>query len=136
MSKAPYLWILVAATAISCGGPQNPPFTGPWPKAKNPPPLLVAEREGFTFRLQNGSPPAPPKVAVAAATPLDDKATAAVLARLPAMSKGADDEKGFALRESSKPPPRAGKTITAPFPPPQSAKAPDPEEAGPLRVLR
>src|SRR5262249_34992864 len=82
-----------------------------------------------------GAPPSPPKVAVASASPLDDKATAAVLARLPALAKG-DDEKDFAVREASKPPPRAGKTIATPFPPPSSPPAPEPAAAGPLQILR
>ena len=59
-----------------------------------------------------------------------------MIARLPPLAKGADDEKGFALREGSKPPPRAGKTVTTPFPPPASPPPAEVADSGPLRVLR
>jgi alpha-2-macroglobulin len=134
--KAPYLWMVVVTMGASCGGARGPGFSGPWPQPKDALTLQVGEREGLSFRLREGSPPSPAKIAVGAATPLNAKATAAVLSRLPAMSKSEGDEKEFALRRASKPPPRAGRTVKTPFPPPKSAPLPDAAEAGPLRVVR
>ena len=135
--KRPLLCVLgIGVTlAVACGGGRTGPV-GPWPTGRDRPAQKVAASEEFSFKLRDGAPPAPEPIVVAPATPLDEKATAAVIARLPAMTKGAPDEKAFALRESSKPPPRSGKTITEAFPPAKTAPPPDPTEAGPLRVLR
>ncbi|MFI5006022.1 MAG: Ig-like domain-containing protein [Solirubrobacterales bacterium] len=100
----------------------------------------VAGDEEFRFRLSEGMDEgAPlPRATRAAGVPLDDAATQRVLSRLPAWS-APEDERPFALRESSLPAPRPGRTVKEPFPPPSEAgrpEAPDHGEPGPLRVLR
>ncbi|MFY7953918.1 MAG: hypothetical protein ACOVT5_15560, partial [Armatimonadaceae bacterium] len=71
----------------------------------------------------------------APATRLSDDEALKILARLQPAKVLPDDETPFALRESSLPPPRAGKTIEAPFPPP-SAAPPAAVASGPLEVRR
>src|SRR6185295_11278137 len=79
---------------------------------------------------------APAVSRVAPSEPLGEAETRRVLDRLPAWSAPPDEEKPFALRESSPPPPRTGRTVNEPFPPGTAAGAPEVGEAGPLRVLR
>jgi uncharacterized protein YfaS (alpha-2-macroglobulin family) len=101
-------------------------------------PGQVTDAKGLVLRLSEGQEsaerpsPAPP----ARATALSDGETAAVLARLPALEPLPDDEKDFALREKSLPPPRTGATVKEPFPPPADAPSPPPAASGPLTVLR
>src|SRR6185436_2909070 len=59
-----------------------------------------------------------------------------LLSRLQPLKAGADDERDFALRDRSLPPPRTGKTIQASFPPPLRPDVPDTGSTGPLEVLR
>src|SRR5688572_17294340 len=108
-SRRAATWLRLLALgvlAVSCGGSDKPQE---WPKPKPPSVKQVAEQDGFVIRVREGSPPAAARPPLARATPLDDAATQALMARLPAMAKSADDEKGFALREGSKPPPKTGK---------------------------
>ena len=114
-----------------------------WPqaraRARSAGPLKVgrAAASGLTFRLSEGTegpPPTPPPPA--ASEPLGDDEVRRVLDRLPPMTADPADEKGFALREGSLPPPRTGRTVQAVFPPPPGPAAPDAAAAGPLRVLR
>ena len=93
--------------------------------------------EGLRFRLGEGSEEQGPaaRATRAPAAPLGEAETEAVLRRLPPLP-AEPDERDFALREGSLPPPRTGKTITDAFPPPVSPPAPEAAEAGPLRVLR
>jgi hypothetical protein len=58
-----------------------------------------------------------------------------VLDRLPPLAAEPREEP-FALREASLPPPRAGRTVRASFPPPEAPVRPDAAPAGPLEVLR
>jgi hypothetical protein len=92
---------------------------------------------GLTFRLSEGSEGPPPSARPPAASEaLTDDQVRAVLDRLPPMTADPSDQKDFALREGSLPPPRAGKTIEQPFPPPPGPPPADVSAAGPLRVLR
>jgi hypothetical protein len=96
------------------------------------------EGEGFRFRLGEGLDEPGPGVRTpaAAGVSLGEAETGRVLARLPAWS-APDDERPFALREASLPPPRPGRTVQAPFPPPAEASRPQGRaEPGPLSVLR
>jgi alpha-2-macroglobulin len=100
-------------------------------------PPRIDRPAGLTFRLSEGSegPPAtarPP----APSEPLSADETQRVLDRLPPLTADADEEKDFALREASLPPPRTGKTVKGSFPPPPGPPAPDAGAAGPLEVLR
>jgi uncharacterized protein YfaS (alpha-2-macroglobulin family) len=69
------------------------------------------------------------------AEPLSEEEARRVLDRLPPLTK-APRTTPFARREDSLPPPRTGRTIAAPFPPPEKAAPPAPPVAGPLEVRR
>ncbi len=99
-----------------------------------------AEAEaGLRVRLSEASAtderPRPNPVAPAEALPEAEVRT--LLARLPALTRRADDVESFKLRERSLPPPRAGRTIEAAFAAPGVA-APPPavRTSAPLEVLR
>jgi uncharacterized protein YfaS (alpha-2-macroglobulin family) len=94
---------------------------------------------GLRFRLSEGSErrekPAPK--AVVQASPLSERETQKLLARLPALNPEPGDVQGFRLREDSLPPPRAGQTIQAAFAPPSSSATTTPAgTTAPLAVLR
>ena len=100
------------------------------------------EEGGLTFRIGDaqgeGEPgEAPVKIARPRAEQLDAAAAARILARLPALPEVPGEKQPFALREKSLPPPRTGKTVHVPFPPP-SSPLPFPSAAttGPLDVVR
>jgi uncharacterized protein YfaS (alpha-2-macroglobulin family) len=76
---------------------------------------------------------------LAPATKLGDADVQALLARAQPLQSDADDQQAFALRPRSAPPPRAGATIHASFPPPPGASlpaAPTVDTSRELRVLR
>jgi alpha-2-macroglobulin len=101
------------------------------------PPKVERAAPGLTFRLSEGTEGPPPTARPPAASELlTDDEVRAVLARLPPMTTDPADEKDFALREGSLPPPRTGRTVQGAFPPPPGPAAPDAVAAGPLRVLR
>ena len=98
----------------------------------------LKKADGLLLALEEGTPidEARQSAPVAAAVALTEAETRAVLDRLPPMKGEATDEKEFALREGSLPPPQTGTKVPQPFPPPPSdAKAPDVAGA-PLRVVR
>jgi hypothetical protein len=94
---------------------------------------------GLEFRLSDGQPEGTgdARLPPAPARPLDDAATQRLLSRLPELPADAAPRADFALRDASLPPPRPGRDVPAPFPPPEAAPgdppAPDDE---PLAVLR
>jgi len=95
----------------------------------------AAEPEGAASQASDSGAATKP----ATAKVLDDKATRAVLKRLPRVEAKPEDALDFALRESSKPPPRAGETVHGTFPPPPSDANPPKATASdetPLTVLR
>ncbi len=93
---------------------------------------------GLRLRLSEGAerPSAQPTVPLAPASPLSEAETQAVLNRLPPLPAAAGDVEEFALPKESLPPPRTGKTVEEPFPPPATPEAPETGEAGPLEVVR
>jgi hypothetical protein len=98
----------------------------------------LAGEDAPGFRLSEGGDSAdrPALVARPPATRLSPAEAGAVLDRLPPLAAEPRVEP-FALRESSLPPPRAGRTERAPFPPPPGAGTrPDAPASGPLVVLR
>src|SRR6201986_1407875 len=98
-----------------------------------------ASKGGLRFRLSEGSEKAarPTPNAVATAAPLSEAETERLLARLPPTARDAGDAVDFRLRESSQPPPRAGRTIRAGFAEPESSSRPRPPRTdAPLEVLR
>ncbi|MFO0749825.1 MAG: Ig-like domain-containing protein [Myxococcota bacterium] len=118
-----------ASTKIA-GGPAGEVALGPDGK-----PLP----SGLVFTISEGVPeggrkePAPP----AKATKLTDAEANAILARLPSIEVQSDDQKDFALRPGSKPPPLTGATIAETWPPPVKPDVATPDvNNGPPKVLR
>jgi len=97
----------------------------------------LKEDDAFRFRLSEGQAESAPveRPPAAAGAPLAEADAERLLGRLPDWTAPAE-ERPYALRESSLPPPRPGRTVKEPFPPPADRPAPAPVEAGPLRVLR
>ncbi len=114
--------LLILGRSQSVGGRIGPALNGGTPT-------------GLQFRLSEGAeqptPVLPPTVTP---TPLPESAIQAILNRLPPLPAEAARE--FALPERSLPPPRAGKTVEEPFPPPATPTTPAQPAGGPLEVLR
>ncbi|MGH7534691.1 MAG: hypothetical protein ACREMG_03795, partial [Gemmatimonadales bacterium] len=117
-------WLLTLVAASLAAGSGNP--------------SRLAAVPGFSFRLSEAEeePSAPLRAAPAPAVALSDSEAQKVLDRLAPLVAEPADEQPFALRESSLPPPRTGRTVKGAFPPPEERPAPDPGAAGPLEVLR
>jgi hypothetical protein len=92
---------------------------------------------GLAFRLSEGAEAGAPPVLVARplAEPLSEVDARRVLDRLPPLAAEPREEP-FAMRETSLPPPRAGRTVRAPFPPEGDAPRPQAAPSGPLEVVR
>ncbi|MBI3928043.1 MAG: hypothetical protein HY319_21045 [Armatimonadetes bacterium] len=130
-----FFLLLAFATALVWGCTQ----AGPPPAGTATEEALSAEEPeptGLVLTLAEGSPDAArePAAKAAQATPLTSEQLQAVLKRLPPFKVKAD-KTDFALREKSLPPPRTGKKVEQPFPPPQKAVSPEvkPQQ---LEVLR
>src|SRR6266403_1046653 len=108
--------------------------------ARRPRPMVQVNDtlKGLQLKLSEGAPAAerPAPVATAPASKLSDEEAEAVLKRLRPIKTDPDDQKDFALRDRSLPPPRMGKTIADSFPPPEKLDKPDSVTSGPLEVLR
>ena len=91
----------------------------------------------FEFRLSEGTETGetPALVARPEAERITDAEARGVLDRLPPIA-ALPLEEPFAVREASLPPPRAGRSVRAPFPPEDGAARPEATAAGPLEVLR
>lgn len=94
--------------------------------------------EGLQFRLSEGQESSDRAQPIAAppASPLSDDVVGNLLKRLPPIKTDPDDEKEFALRDRSLPPPKTGQTINSTFPPPDDSTKPEPTANGALEVLR
>ena len=92
---------------------------------------------GLEFRLSEGTESGAPPALVARppAEPLPDADARRVLDRLPPLA-ALPREEPFAIRDGSLPPPRAGRSVRAAFPPAEEAARPDAAATGPLEVLR
>ncbi len=102
--------------------------------------ISTSDGAGLVFRLSEGQDEARrqtrQQIARPAAEPLSDEATQNLLNRLPPIKVEDDDQKDFALRDRSLPPPRAGQTISEAFPPASGASQSEQVAPGPLEVLR
>jgi uncharacterized protein YfaS (alpha-2-macroglobulin family) len=98
---------------------------------------VADEAPGLAFRLSEGAAggEGPALVARPAAERLADADVRRVLDRLLPLAAEPREEP-FASREASLPPPRAGSSVRAPFPPAETAARPDAAPAGPLEVVR
>jgi uncharacterized protein YfaS (alpha-2-macroglobulin family) len=90
------------------------------------------------FRLSEGSDQPEPiePLPIAMGEPLSPADLVAILARLPDLISGPEDELDFRLPDDVIPPPLTGETIDEPFPPPITGVGPEPVEPSPLEVLR
>ncbi len=97
----------------------------------------AGETPGLVLRLSEGAQEAAPVALVARppAQPLPEAETRRVLDRLPPLAS-LPSEEPFARREDSPPPPRSGRTVATPFPPPSEAPPAGAPRSGPLEVLR
>ena len=97
-----------------------------------------AGEEGLSLQLSPGKPE--PQVItplpLATGEPLPEAEVERILARLPALTDGTQDQVDFRLAQEPIPPPRTGETIQQAFPPPQQAIQPGTDVSAPLEVLR
>ncbi|MBP6823654.1 MAG: Ig-like domain-containing protein, partial [Acidobacteria bacterium] len=94
--------------------------------------------DGLKFRLSEGTEGADRREALPSpqTSPLSDDAVNELLRRLPQIKTDPDDEKAFAMRDRSLPPPKTGQTINTQFPPADSGEKPEPTATGALEVVR
>jgi uncharacterized protein YfaS (alpha-2-macroglobulin family) len=104
-------------------------------KAMTPP---TQADTGLQFRLSEGSEAQdrPQQVPTPAAQALSANETAALAGRLAPLKAEPDDEKEFALRERSLPPPRTGQTINETFPPTGTGAQAEKPSTAPLEISR
>ncbi|MBP7963970.1 MAG: Ig-like domain-containing protein [Caldilineaceae bacterium] len=93
---------------------------------------------GLVFGLSDGTPggDAVAQLPVAPAEPLSADETAALIARLAALTGQIGDKVDFNLPEAILPPPRPGDTVESTFPPQEDLAPPVQPDPGPLAVLR
>lgn len=94
---------------------------------------------GLLFHLSEGSEASARTAPLQAgpATPLADAQVTALLGRLSPIKSDPDDQKDFALRDRSLPPPLTGATVTEAFPPrDQISPRGEQTASGPLEVVR
>ncbi len=96
--------------------------------------------KGLQFRLSEGSGSAKaepqPAIAKPAASPLPDAVTQRLLGRMRPSKAEGGDEKEFAIRERSAPPPRTGSTIYEPFPHGEKLKPAETDSSANLEIVR
>ncbi len=126
-------WLLTGALAFAIvpAAAQKRPV----PPTRRP---AITPGENVVFRLSEGAEERETVLQIARppAEPLDAAALERVLSRLPPFAASDEDAKPFALREGSKPPPRTGRTVEAPFPPATAGPAAERPPTGPLEVRR
>ncbi|HXG94319.1 MAG TPA: DUF6049 family protein [Blastocatellia bacterium] len=90
------------------------------------------------LKLSEGAPDnaSQPTAQPAPAAKISDDEAQQVLKRLQPIKSEPADETDFAIRDRSLPPPRAGKTIAASFPPAEKQDAPDKTASATFEVLR
>jgi uncharacterized protein YfaS (alpha-2-macroglobulin family) len=103
--------------------------------------VVRVSKSGLGFRLSNADADADHEsdLATRVKTPLTAVSPAEakkLFARLPDIKAEPDDERDFALREKSIPPPRPGKTVTDAFPPPPGPPPASVTPPGPLTIER
>ncbi|HTM21209.1 MAG TPA: Ig-like domain-containing protein, partial [Kofleriaceae bacterium] len=99
------------------GGIAHPGGAGKPAGADIPDGLVLRLGEGREALFATGGPMAAP-VKAATTAPISKAEIDQLLSRLQAIKSEAGDQKDFALRERSQPPPRPGETIHTAFPPP------------------
>jgi hypothetical protein len=115
--------MLLVATAWACGSKSD---TKKAPVADSVAKQAKDIPDGLDLRLSNGKAGPPPfdKSTLAPAKKLGDADVQTILSRAEPIKMEAGDQKDFALRPASQPPPRTGQTIKDSFPPPPSSLLP------------
>jgi alpha-2-macroglobulin len=116
----------------------QPVTSGQIRRVPRPAPAGQATQGGLQFRLSEGSETQdrPQQVPTPAAQPLSTSETSALVGRLAPIKTEPEDEKEFALRERSLPPPRTGQTINETFPPTGTGAQPEKPTTAPLEIAR
>ncbi|MBI1766151.1 MAG: Ig-like domain-containing protein [Acidobacteria bacterium] len=101
-------------------------------------PMNQAPQDGLQFRLSEGAETSdrPQQLPTPTAQPLSANETNALVGRLAPIKVEKDDEKEFALRERSLPPPRTGQTINETFPPTGTGAQAEKPTTTPLEITR
>ncbi len=96
------------------------------------------DNTGLQFRLSEGGEAheRPQQLPTPAAQPLSASETSALVGRLAPLKAEPGDEKEFALRERSLPPPRTGQTINQTFPPTGTGAQLEKPSTAPLEIAR
>ncbi|MEM6989523.1 MAG: MG2 domain-containing protein, partial [Myxococcota bacterium] len=131
------LIVFAVLVVLSCRKRDPDPYPVVDPDHAGPPVALAAD-PGLLIRLSNadGDAAGGATIKPAKSVALSAADTSKVLARLPKLGKEPDDEKEFALREASKPPPRTGATVFGAFPPKPRRRPSTSAAKGPLTVVR
>ena len=133
------IWLVACLSLAACTAPSD--STGPSTndESRSLPLLEIESLDSFPGHLQEGSlaDEAYERPSLAATRPLSETEIQRLLERLQPLPVDAEDQREFARRPDSEPPPRAGAVIHAPFPPESEREPPRPEPAeGPLQALR
>lgn len=130
--------LLVFLLCFSLAGPATPAFgqrgkRGSRPSQQSP----MDKQKGLVFRLSEGAETTSRvETTPADTTPLSEEDASRVLNRLDPIKSDDADQKDFAMRERSLPAPRTGKTVSTPFPAPETPPVPQTSPSGALEVLR
>ena len=130
--SAAVLTALVTLLVLGCPATKPP---APPPVEGVEPVVWQMSKTGLGFRLSDVDGRDDRPAAKAKTTPLDEDDQKKLMGRLPPLAKEPGDEKDFALREGSQPPPKTGAVISESFPP-KVVEAPPPVQPGPLAVSR
>ena len=135
------LAVVVVSSALGCPAqsPVTPPQPPPTPIAKDEPVTWTLSKTGLGFRLSDADARDDKRPPPARTTRLSDADAKRVLDRLPPMKEDPADAKDFALRDRSKPAPRAGATLVSAFPPPEAGgppPTPTTPPSAPLTITR
>ncbi len=105
--------------------------------------VIKPDKKPLSVTLSEGEPAVPDETQAAAGAlapvpgePLTPAEIDAILARLPVLPEQPDLQSEFKIAQQPIPPPRAGETITEPFPPEPDIVSQPEVESGPLQVLR
>lgn len=140
--RTPALLVLFSALACAACPGSKPPEVPPPARATGPAPegplVWKLSKSGVGFRISNADDDGDrvPERKVAPSSPLGADDAKKLVSRLPELKKDPDDQKDFAMRDKSIPPPRAGKTVSEAFPPPATPPPASVAPSGPLVVER
>ncbi len=132
-------WMMIALLLGGCNGVDESDAGAADKQVSERAPIGLNRLESFPGRLVDGTAHDEPheRPEVVPTRPLDDERVRRLLERIEPLPSEVEDERDFALRPDSDPPPRAGAVIRDEFPPEDQRRPPDPETPeGPAQVLR